>query len=108
VKRASVDPAFVFGASLVVSVVLWFPTLRETMNGNIEVTDSAIRYLLALVIAWAGVFGVASLVAMYARNTKKSSPPPDSGVRAPTPARRRTDRQPASETATEAVDSDAA
>jgi hypothetical protein len=107
VRRTSVDPAFVFGASLVISVVLWFPTLRGTMNGNIEVTDAAIRYLLALVLAWAGVFGVSSLVTLYARKAMKSSPspPPDSGVRAPAPARRKTDHQ-ASET--EAVDTNAA
>jgi hypothetical protein len=107
VKRTSVDPAFTFGASLVISVVLWYPTLRETMNGNIEVTDCAIRYLLALVLAWAAVFGVSSLVALYARKAEKSSPapPPDSGVHAPTPARRKTDRQPPE---TKAVDSNAA
>ena len=106
-KRTSVDPAFVFGASLLISVVLWYPTLRETMNGNIEVTDSAIRYLLALALAWAAVFGVSSLVALYARKASKpsSAPPPDSGVYAPTPARRRTDRRPPE---TEAVDSNAA
>jgi hypothetical protein len=106
-KRPAVDPAFTFGVSVVISVVLWYPTLRETMNGNIEITDAAIRYLLALVIAWAGVFAVASLVARYARKAKTSSPapPPDSGVRAPTPARRATDRQPPE---AEAVDSNAA
>jgi hypothetical protein len=108
VNRPSVDPAFTFGVSLVISVVLWYPTLRETMNGNIEITDSGIRYLLALAIAWAGVFGVSSLVAMYASKPRgPASPPPDSGVRNPIPARRDTDA-PAPEADTEAADSNAA
>jgi hypothetical protein len=112
VPRRSVDPAFVFGVSLAISVVLWFPTLRETMNGEIEITDSGIRYLLALAIAWAGVFGVSSLVAMYASKSCRPSPPtPDSGVRAPLPARRSTDRvepRSASDREAESARSDAA
>jgi hypothetical protein len=95
-NRPSVDPAFTFGVSLAVSLVLWYPTLRATMSGNIEITDAGIRYFLALAIAWAGVFGVSSLVAMYAskpRHPTSTPPPPDSGVRAQ-PARRHDDAPP--------------
>ncbi len=100
-NRPSVDPALVFGLSLAISAVLWYPTLRETLNGNIEITDAGIRYLLALAIAWAGVFGVSSLVASCAsKPTRPSAPPPDSGVRAPVPARRETDRPSEAETDT--------
>ncbi|HEV7525412.1 MAG TPA: hypothetical protein VGP92_10625, partial [Acidimicrobiia bacterium] len=71
-------------------LVLWFPTLRETMNGDIEITDAGIRYFLALAIAWAGVFGISSLVAMYASKPRipLSPPPTDPASR---PARRQED-----------------
>src|SRR5258706_5201195 len=93
-NRPSVDPAFTFGLSLAISLVLWFPTLRETMSGNIEITDAGIRYFLALAIAWAGVYGISSIVAMYAskpRETPTRPAPPDPGARAATPARRQED-----------------
>jgi hypothetical protein len=92
-NRPSVDPAFTFAVSLAVSLVLWYPTLRGTMDGSIEITDSGIRYFLALAIAWAGVYGVSALVAMYASKPRQpASPPspPDPGVRAQ-PARRADD-----------------
>ena len=95
-NRPSVDPAFTFGLSLAISLLLWYPTLRETMTGNIEITDAGIRYFLALAIAWAGVYGVSSLVAMYASKPRRPTsppPPPDTGVRAQ-PARRHDDAAP--------------
>ena len=92
-NRPSVDPSFTFGVSLVISLVLWYPTLRETMSGNIEITDSGIRYFLALAIAWAGVYGISAIVAMYASKPRDlgSPSPPDPAGRAPIPARRETD-----------------
>jgi len=92
-NRPSVDPAFTFGVSLAVSLVLWYPTLRETMSGNIEITDAGIRYFLALAIAWAGVYGVSALVAMYASKPRGpvSPTPPDPGARDAVPARRQDD-----------------
>ena len=91
-NRPSVDPAFTFGVSLAISLVLWFPTLRGTLRGDIEITDAGIRYFLALAIAWAGVYGVSSLVAMYASKPNDRRPPsPDPGGRAPAPARRQDD-----------------
>jgi hypothetical protein len=92
-NRPSVDPAFTFGVSLVISLVLWYPTLRQTMSGNIEITDAGIRYFLALAIAWAGVYGISAVVAMYASKPRAtmSPAPPDPGVRQVTPARRQDD-----------------
>jgi hypothetical protein len=112
-NRPSVDPAFTFGLSLAISVVLWFPTLRETMAGNIEITDAGVRYFLALAISWAGVYGVSALVAMYAskpRNTLSPTPPPKptDPATAPMPARRQEDIIAVDEPAEDVADSNAA
>src|SRR5262249_36321277 len=109
VNRTSVDPAFTFGVSLVLSALLWYPTPRQAMSGNIEITDAGIRYLMGLSIAWAGVFGVSSLVARYARDARtRPSPPPLDGVRAPVPAQHRSDQQPAHQQDAHVPDSNAA
>jgi hypothetical protein len=106
-NRPSVDPAFTFAVSLAVSLVLWYPTLRATMSGDIEITNAGIRYFLALAIAWCGVYSVSAIVAMYAGKPRPPAPrPPDPGVRAVAPARRQDD-QPA-EPAGEVSDSNAA
>jgi hypothetical protein len=109
-NRPSVDPSFTFGVSLVISLVLWYPTLRATMSGNIEITDSGIRYFLALAIAWAGVYGISAIVAMYAskpRDLGSPAPTPPPAAREPVPARRQGEGAP-DETASEAADSNAA
>jgi len=110
VSGPRVDPAFVFGVSLALSAVLWFPTLRQTMNGNIEITDAGIRYVLALAVAWASVFSVSSVIAMCASRARNPSPPPpDSNVHAAKPVRSTEGRQAsAPESASERVDSNAA
>ncbi|GIU85826.1 MAG: hypothetical protein KatS3mg009_0341 [Acidimicrobiia bacterium] len=88
-RRPTVDPAFTFGISLVVSLVLWWPTLRALLDGNVDITDAGLRYLGALALSWCGVYFVASLVAMYA-----SQPPPEPPrpPRPPHPLRRAEDR----------------
>jgi hypothetical protein len=85
-KRPSVDPALIFGVSLVLSVVLWCPTLRATLHGDVDITDAAIRYFLALALSWAGVYGLATIVATSTRPTRQPTPPP-----AEQPARGRDD-----------------
>jgi hypothetical protein len=88
-NRPSVDPAFSFGVSLFVSLVLWYPTLRGTLAGNIDITDAGIRYFLALAISWAGVYGICALVAMYASQPRRPTPGPPATSN--TPQRRRDD-----------------
>jgi len=90
-QKPSVDPAFTFAVALIVSLVLWYPTLRETMYGSVDITDAGIRYFLALALSWAGVYGICALVAMYASQPKKPSPPP--GASADAPQRRREDEE---------------
>jgi hypothetical protein len=93
-QKPSVDPAFTFGVSLVLSLLLWYPTLRGTMDGRIDITDAGIRYFLALALAWAGVYGVAALVAMYASQPRRPTPRPGT---AQTSQRRREDQPRSSE-----------
>lgn len=74
--RRTVDPAFTFGVSLVLSLLLWWPTLRGLLAGDIDITDAALRYLAALGLAWLGVYGVATLVAGYGHEPRPAPRPP--------------------------------
>ena len=74
-RRPSVDPAFTFALSLVLSLVLCYPTFMHMLKGSVDVTDGGIRYLVALAISWCGVHGVATLVAGYAGQSRRPTPP---------------------------------
>ena len=75
-RRPSVDPSFTFAVSLVLSLMLCYPTFTNMMHGRIDVTTGGIRYLVALAISWCGVHGVATLVAGYASQPRRPAPPP--------------------------------
>jgi len=90
-NKPSVDPAFTFAVALAVSLVLWWPTMQNTMHGDLDITDAGIRYFLALALAWAGTYGICSLVAMYASQPRPRGPKPP-GLAEP-PTRRREDVQ---------------
>ena len=107
-NKPSVDPAFTFGVSLAISVVLWFPTLRGAMSGDIEITDAGIRYFLALAIAWAAVTVVSAIVTMFATRARSPVPPPPDrpGARDISSARGRGDGAPGAQR--EVSESDAA
>jgi len=74
-RRPSVDPAFTFALSLVLSLLLCAPTFMNMMHGTVDVTTGGIRYLVALAISWCGVHGVATLVAGYASDARRPVPP---------------------------------
>jgi hypothetical protein len=75
-KRPTVDPAVIFAVSLVLSAVVWFPTLRGTLHGSVDITDAGIRFFFVLALSWAGVFGISTIVAMYAGRHRRPPPPP--------------------------------
>ena len=82
-RRPSVDPAFTFAISLVLSLVLCTPTFMNMLHGTVDVTTGGIRYLVALAISWCGVHGVATLVSGYAsqpRQPRRPSPPRPPGI----------------------------
>jgi hypothetical protein len=88
-RRPSVDPSFTFAVSLVLSLVLCYPTFSNMMHARIDVNEGGIRYLIALAISWCGVHGVATLVAGYASQPRRPGPPRPPAVTQP--ARRRND-----------------
>jgi hypothetical protein len=78
--RGSVDPALMFGISLGLSLLLWYPTLHGALNGSIDVTVAGLRYLAALGLSWIGVFAISTLVSNYGReedDTPPALPPGD-------------------------------
>ena len=44
-KRPSVDPSFTFAISLLLSLLLCYPTFKSMLHGTVDVTDGGIRYL---------------------------------------------------------------
>ena len=94
-RRPTVDPSFTFALSLVLSLVLCYPTFMNMMHGRIDVTEGAIRYLVALAISWCGVHGIATLVAGYASQPRRPMPPRPPAV--PQTTRRRSDADETSE-----------
>ena len=96
-RRPSVDPSFTFALSLVLSLLLCYPTFMNMLHGTVDVTDGGIRYLVALAISWCGVHGVATLVAGYASQPRRAADPPRppaDRAAAAAPRRRRRQRTP--------------
>jgi hypothetical protein len=92
VKKPAVDPTFTFAIALIMSLIVWYPSLRLAMKGDLDITDAGIRYFLALALSWAGVHFVCSIVAMYASQPPRPPTPPPGASDAP---KRRRDDQPA-------------
>jgi hypothetical protein len=70
----TVDPSFTFGVALILSLVLWWPTLRALLAGNVDITDAGMRYLAALGLSWLGVYFITTLVAGYGRDPHPAPP----------------------------------
>jgi len=69
----SVDPALMFGISLGLSLLLWWPTLHGALNGSVDITVAGLRYLASLGLSWVGVFAISTLFATYGHDA--STPP---------------------------------
>lgn len=61
------QPETRFATTLVASLVLWAPTLVALLQGNAQLPDAALRYLLALVVAWVAIAAFNSLLVAYHR-----------------------------------------
>jgi hypothetical protein len=73
-RRATVDPALLFGISLGLSLVLWWPSLTGALKGSIDITSAGLRYLAALGLSWVGVYGISVIVAGYGHDERPTPP----------------------------------
>ncbi|HVW34897.1 MAG TPA: hypothetical protein VHL53_20360 [Acidimicrobiia bacterium] len=71
------NPNAVFSASLVTSLVLWFPSMQACLRGDLDLSAAGLRYLAALLVSRLALGGIARLVTAY-RATADPEPPVDS------------------------------
>lgn len=53
------------GLMVLMSVVLWLPSLRPLIDGRLTIEEGVLRYVAALGISWAGCAGLTALVRSY-------------------------------------------
>ena len=71
------NPNTVFSASLVTSLVLWYPSMQACLRGDLDLTPAALRYLAALTVARIGMNFLARLVNAYGAAQHADPPPPN-------------------------------
>ena len=81
------NPNTVFSASLVTSLVLWFPSMQACLRGDLDLAPAGLRYLAALTVSRLAMGFLARLVSAY-RAAQHHDPP----VAEVDPQRRRSDR----------------
>ena len=59
------NPNTVFSASLVTSLVLWYPSMQACLRGDLDLAPAGLRYLAALVVSRLAMNGLARLVNAY-------------------------------------------
>lgn len=67
-------PALRFSFSLVLSLLLWLPTVPSSLSANADPAMIAVRYLVALIVARLGVGLVFRLVGGYAGEAVEEEP----------------------------------
>ena len=81
------NPNTVFSASLVTSLLLWFPSMQACLRGDLDLVPAALRYLAALLISRLAWNGLARLVNAYRAAQAPGAPSAGNEI----PHRRRTD-----------------
>ena len=72
------NPNTVFSASVVTSLVLWFPSMQACLRGDLDLAPAGLRYLAALVVSRLAMNGLARLVNAY-RAAQQLDPPASDG-----------------------------
>ncbi|HEY4410240.1 MAG TPA: hypothetical protein VGO87_10175 [Acidimicrobiia bacterium] len=85
------NPNTVFSASLVTSLVLWFPSMQACLRGDLDLVPAALRYLAALVVSRLAMNGIARLVNAYRAAQGPDAPAGQAPAADAAPPRRRTD-----------------
>jgi len=70
------NPNAVFSATLVTSLVLWFPSMQACLRGDLDLTPAALRYLAALTVARIAMNFLARLVNSYGGAQPADPPAP--------------------------------
>jgi hypothetical protein len=91
------NPNTVFSASLVTSLVLWFPSMQACLRGDLDLAPAGLRYLAALLVSRLAMNGLARLVGGYraaqelpaAESPRSTGPPPATTDSGPPPRQRR-------------------
>src|SRR3954468_7709836 len=98
------NPNTVFSASLITSLVLWFPSMQACLRGDLDMAPAGLRYLAALFVSRLAMNGLARLVnayraAQHAGTSAADTPaePPPSSADTGAPHRRRNDQSAESE-----------
>ena len=78
------NPNTVFSASLVTSLVLWFPSMQACLRGDLDLAPAGLRYLAALAVSRLAMNFLARLVNAY-----RAAQHADLRRRPPGPSRRR-------------------
>jgi hypothetical protein len=100
------NPNAVFSATLVSSLLLWYPSMQACLRGDLDLTPAALRYLAALAVSRLAMNFLARLINAYRAPQQPEAPaeaPPVDGVATVPPAaapnlhRRRADREPSDE-----------
>ncbi|HEY3832338.1 MAG TPA: hypothetical protein VGO03_08615 [Acidimicrobiia bacterium] len=60
-----VDPHLIFGISLFLALAVSWPALSGAMHGSVDIVQAGVHLLVALAIAWAGCYGIGSLLYSY-------------------------------------------
>ena len=66
-RRPAVDPQLLYGISLLIGLVLSWPSLSAAMNGTGDIVAAGIRLLISIAVSWTGCFLVSNLIGGYAR-----------------------------------------
>ena len=77
------NPNTVFSASLVTSLVLWFPSMQACLRGDLDLPAAGLRYVAALVVSRLALNGLARLVTAY---RAAQEPHPPAAAAGPSPA----------------------
>src|SRR6185295_19473862 len=63
--RSPMNPNSVFSASLVTSLVLWFPSMQACLRGDLDLAPAGLRYLAALTVSRLALGALSRLVTAY-------------------------------------------
>lgn len=69
------NPNTVLSASLVTSLVLWFPSMQACLRGDLDLPAAGLRYLAALLVSRLALNGLARLVNAYRIAQEPPVPP---------------------------------